>query len=378
VTDSSNPPQTVSGTSVIPNFTPITVNGVITPNTNNSNSNINLTASGSQPLTFSWSNGATTEDLLNVSPGVYSVTVSDVNNCISSASFTVLAQPQGGLCCKVKPNANPLADCSDSIMNLGNISLYAGHERCEDINQGNSCVWDFSNPGCCFPGAQGCGSSPGTTCSAPAISLAYPFSSLNVSTPGYSQLLQNCMNQAESSGFAQNYFCCVTLPGNLNLTASAKPSCKASASSIDLTVSGGTGPYTYVWSNGATTQDLNNILPGNYTVNVSSANGLTGTLTVNVPTVSPVNITAALSSASYPAYNNGSININVTPPVGYTYNWIKVGGNWPGSTNEDIQNLTPGSYTVTATNTYGCKASKTFKVQKNLNLVDPSKIIKKP
>ncbi|MEZ4919319.1 MAG: hypothetical protein R2792_09450 [Saprospiraceae bacterium] len=48
---------------------------------------------------------------------------------------------------------------------------------------------------------------------------------------------------------------------------------------IDLTVTGGTGTKTYKWSNNATTQDLNNILAGTYTVTVTDANGCTAVKT---------------------------------------------------------------------------------------------------
>jgi len=47
----------------------------------------------------------------------------------------------------------------------------------------------------------------------------------------------------------------------------------ASTGSIDLSVSGGVAPYTYTWSNGATTQDISSLAAGTYTVTVNDANG---------------------------------------------------------------------------------------------------------
>ncbi len=54
------------------------------------NANVNLTVSGGiLPYTFIWSNGATTEDLMNVPPGTYMVTVTDANNCTATDMITV-------------------------------------------------------------------------------------------------------------------------------------------------------------------------------------------------------------------------------------------------------------------------------------------------
>ncbi|HEU4718477.1 MAG TPA: T9SS type A sorting domain-containing protein [Bacteroidia bacterium] len=57
---------------------------------------------------------------------------------------------------------------------------------------------------------------------------------------------------------------------------------------VSLTVTGGTGPYTYLWSNGATTQDISNVAPGVYSVIVTDANGCTSSGIFLVSVVSGV------------------------------------------------------------------------------------------
>jgi len=90
---------------------------------------------------------------------------------------------------------------------------------------------------------------------------------------------------------------------------------------VDLTVSGGRPPYTYQWSNGATTQDLLNINGGIYTVNVSDASGCTQNngITVNEPSKLIVSVTPTqYICISQPAYLTLTAT-GATPP--YTYYW---------------------------------------------------------
>src|SRR5690606_13083290 len=87
--------------------------------------------------------------------------------------------------------------------------------------------------------------------------------------------------------------------------------CVAENGSISVTASGGTEPYTYLWSNGATTQSITDLAAGSYTVTVTDANGCTaeGTYTVGtedvVITVSAVAVDAVCTAA------NGTLTLTI-------------------------------------------------------------------
>ncbi len=126
--------------------------------------------------------------------------------------------------------------------------------------------------------------------------------------------------------------------------------------SIDITASGGTPPYTYLWNDGVTTEDRNNLLAGRYNVTVTDKNGCsenTTTITVNQP--SKLNVTYTATKVTCFGGNDGSINLTVTggtPP--YTFIWND------GVTTEDRDNLVANFYGVKVTDANGC--SQTLKI----------------
>ena len=79
---------------------------------------------------------------------------------------------------------------------------------------------------------------------------------------------------------AKNY--AVAEPSPIDLSFSSNNAVNGQNGSVDLTVSGGTGEYEYVWSSGATTRDVDGLAPGNFTVTVTDANDCvtTGEVTV--------------------------------------------------------------------------------------------------
>ena len=125
----------------------------------------------------------------------------------------------------------------------------------------------------------------------------------------------------------------------------------SSTGAIDLTVSDGTAPYTYLWSNGATTEDLTNIPSGTYSVTVTDANKCIAhveDITVLQP-LTGVSATSVVTNISVYGAADGAID--VTPTGGtapYTFEWNT------GATSEDLSGLEPGAYSVVITDANGC------------------------
>ncbi len=121
---------------------------------------------------------------------------------------------------------------------------------------------------------------------------------------------------------------------------------------INLTVSGGTPAYTFLWSNGATTEDIANLAPATYTVTVTDSKGCTATKSATVSTSSapPITLSFSVTNASS-GQNNGAIDMTVSGGTApFTYLWSN------GATTQDLVNIAAGTYNVTVT---GATSTKT-------------------
>ncbi len=126
---------------------------------------------------------------------------------------------------------------------------------------------------------------------------------------------------------------------------------------IDLTVAGGTAPFTYAWSNSATTQDLTGIIAGTYTVTVTDAAGCTATSSVTI--TEPSLLTFSYNSTD--VLCNGGANGTASAIASggtapYTYLWSN------GSTSSTANGLASGNYSCTVTCANGCVATQTSTV----------------
>ncbi|BDS10033.1 T9SS-dependent choice-of-anchor J family protein [Aureispira anguillae] len=123
---------------------------------------------------------------------------------------------------------------------------------------------------------------------------------------------------------------------------------------INLTVTGGSGPYSYLWNTTATTEDLSAIAGGSYTVTVTDSGTTSNcayvtTFQVTEPTALSTNVNGTGIACNG---NDGTVDIAVaggTP--NYTYNWST------SATTQDLTNAPAGTHTVTITDANGCTST---------------------
>jgi uncharacterized repeat protein (TIGR03806 family) len=132
---------------------------------------------------------------------------------------------------------------------------------------------------------------------------------------------------------------------------------------IDLVVTGGTLPYTYAWSNGATTEDVSNLTAGTYGVTVEDAHGCI--IATDFTVQQPFELVIDLVSTQIGTLDCGN------PATSYIDLFV-VGGTLPltfawsnGSDTEDLNNLTAGIYQVTVTDANDCTAAASFDLDGN-------------
>ena len=282
----------------------------------NSTGAIDLTASGgTAPYTYAWSTGASTEDLVNLAVGSYIVTVTDANGC-TQVETIVVDGPAAPLA--LNPTVN---DISCFGANDGEIQLNV---------TGGTAPYSYNwNTGA-------------TTSSIGSLLVG----NYNVT-----------VIDANGCTLSGNYT--ITTPAALQLTAAVTDlDCNAAGDgAIDLTVTGGTAPYSFNWSNGSTTEDLSSLSAGNYQVVVTDANGCS--LTRDYTVTEPLALTqsGAVDDVSCFGVGDGAISVSVTGGVTpYSYSWSS------GEVTEDLFNISGGSYTLTVTDANGCQSIQTYTV----------------
>ncbi|MBL7787756.1 MAG: DUF11 domain-containing protein, partial [Chitinophagales bacterium] len=309
-----------------------------------------VTASGNlSPVTYLWSNGETTASISGLTAGTYSVTVTESATCTAVTSYTV-NEPTAlsVVCSKTDVTTNGGSDGTASVNATGGTSpytyLWSSGETASSIsgktagtysvtvtdNNGCSdqCTTTIQEPGCNLSISSISGTD--VSCNGGSDGTANVTASGNLSPVTY--LWSNGETTASISGLTTGTYT-VTVTENATCTAvtsytvNEPTTLSVVCSKTDVTTNGGsdgtasvnatggTSPYTYLWSSGETASSISGKTAGTYTVTVTDDNGCTAmcaqTITEPGVTLLPdLSLTKTVSNAIVAL--NGTVTFTLT------------------------------------------------------------------
>ncbi|MFN0015499.1 MAG: FG-GAP-like repeat-containing protein [Saprospiraceae bacterium] len=270
-------------------------------------------AQGTAPYTLLWGTGSANPNLPNLAAGTYALTVTDANGCTRTDSATVPEHP--GTSLSATPMPPRCAGGTD-----GSIDLFV-------VGGTAPFVFSWSN---------------GQTTEDPTALSAGLYALTTTDAAGCTAMI--------SVGLSQP-------PALLVQIAVEADTCEFTTGSLTATANGGTTPYTFLWKNGHALPELTALTEGTYFLTVTDGNGCTKTLTPVVPSHGKTPILLPFSDTI--TCIQPSANIGLVPDQSQlSFAWTGPQGILP---NQPVHTVTvPGTYSVTATNAFGCKAGLTI------------------
>ncbi|QXP56908.1 T9SS type A sorting domain-containing protein [Cellulophaga sp. HaHa_2_95] len=297
------------------------------------------TTGGNLPYAYAWSGpdgySANTKDITGLNLGLYTLTVTDANNCSEDKLFNITepgelivdVQLTIFLNCNAETTGEITADVQGGVLNY----TYEWHQ----IINGNDITLSETSP----------------------ILGDLPAGSFYLIVTD-----ANAISRTSSTVI-------ITEPEELVATLNTKIDvlCSGEATgSIDVAIIGGTAPYTFYWNNTLSTQNLDALPAGDYYFDVIDANGCSDQLEITIEApLNPLTIsTETVVDASQYQGTDGSISIELSGGApAYTIAWTKVSDNTFISAENSINNLTAGDYQVLVTDTNGCSLTEVFTVK---------------
>ncbi len=265
---------------------------------------------GSAPYTYIWSNGLTTSNINGLNSGNYTVTVEDANGCVQIESQAIVLE--GSPTLNLVNSENSACDNNTGVVAIN--------------------VTGGSGP-YAYTWSHDAGLNSGVATGLAVDIYQVTVTDSNGCTDTFEQIIQNVDSPMLSTTGTTNSTC-----GNDN-------------GSISITTTSGTSPYSYIWSNGSTSEDLNGISAGSYTVTVTDANGCTNVLSETINDANgPIALLDGITN-SFCTDDNGSFSVNVSGgQMPYTYTW----SHDPSNNTSSASNLNSGPYSVSITDVNGC------------------------
>jgi hypothetical protein len=265
---------------------------------------------GTAPFTYNWGNNVTTQSRTGLAAGVYTATVTDASNCLSIISST-LTQPTA----VTLTNTNQNSSCGQSN---GSIAVTAsGGTPAYTYNWGNNV----------------------TTQNRTGLAVGSYMVSVTDAN-GCFQSLTTTISSLTSATIT---------PTRTNVTCFG-----GTNGSINISVTGGTPPFTYNWGNNVTTQSRTGLAAGVYTATVTDASNCSSVLSQTI-TQPQTALTATLSftpiSGSTLAILVATVSGGISP-YGYLWN--------TGTTVNQITGSPNGTYSVTISDANNCQFSRSI------------------
>ena len=273
---------------------------------------------GNGGYTYLWSNDAITAAVSGLAAGNYTVTITDGEQCTSSATATINQPGQLTVTASATPETtNGASDGTASSNAAGGTPPY-------------SYLWsnDSITP------------------------------SIENLAPGFYTVTITDANGCTALETAQ------VLAGDCGISATistTSPNCFGEANgTATVNLTGGNGPFTYEWSSAGSGQTETNLAAGNYTVTVTDDNGCT--ISGQASVVDPPVLTLAVDNVVNTACANQSNGTATVVAGGGTGN-ISIAWNTINQTGPTATGLEPGTYTAVATDANGCTTSVSATVQ---------------
>ena len=263
---------------------------------------------GTPAYSYLWSNGATTSTTVGLAAGVYTVTVTDANNCTTSGNLTI-TEPTPIVYNGVVTDVKCHGDSTGKVL-----LIVAGGTPPYNY------LWN--------------------TIPAQTTAIA-----TDLPTGNYSVIITDA-NGCTAIGHysvSENDEIIIT-PTVVNAVCNAE-----SNGSVSLAVTGGVGPYTYLWSNGNTTDSDSSLTAGTYTITVTDSIGCSSTISVQIVQPGTITCSFQITNVSCNGASTGLAALTVSGGTApYTYLWST------GNTTNIASGLAAGIYTVTVTDSVGC------------------------
>lgn len=281
---------------------------------NNSNGTISISQTGGVGnISYLWNDGNTNEDRTGLAAGIYTVSASDANGCTTSLSITI-SQPSASLDVNITGQSNPTCAGSNGSINIlaiGGTAAYSflwnNGSTIANVNNLSAGVYTVT-----VSDINGCSKQVSITLTTTVLT-AKIFKEAKISCNGVCDAILKVNTPSGTAPFSFLWSNGQTTrritnlcPGTYSVTVSDASGCNpinltnilvldkkplqldqvkteitapgANDGTVTWTTTGGTSPYTFIWSDGYTLSNRTNIGPGTYTITITDANGCSKTI----------------------------------------------------------------------------------------------------